>query len=93
MLRSVILSSAASIAALERTIDSILSPCVPVCPLEAIEHETDPGAERWLAINASYAKQWPNIMAKKKTPPDAKEWEDVPDKLAKYFSPYPGKGD
>jgi hypothetical protein len=32
-------------------------------------------------------------MAKKKTPPYAKEWEDVPDKLAKYFSPYPGKGD
>ena len=32
-------------------------------------------------------------MAKKEAPPDAKEWEDVPDKLAKYFSPYPGKGD
>jgi ferredoxin len=66
--------------------------CVPVCPLEAIESETDPGAERWLALNALYAKQWPNIMAKKAAPPDAEAWEGVPDKLAKYFSPNPGEG-
>jgi hypothetical protein len=26
-------------------------------------------------------------------PPDAKEWEDVPDKFEKHFSPKPGKGD
>ena len=44
-------------------------------------------------VNAEYAKAWPNITAKKEPPPDAKEWEGVPDKFEKYFSPNPGTGD
>ena len=67
--------------------------CVPECPLDAIKTESDPGMERWLAINALYAKQWPNIMSKKEAPPDAKVWEDTPDKFEKHFSPNPGTGD
>ena len=29
----------------------------------------------------------------KDPPADAKEWEGVPDKFQKYFSPEPGEGD
>ena len=47
--------------------------------------DTEPGAEKWLSMNAQYAKLWPNITLKKEPPADAKEWERVPDK-AQYFS-------
>jgi len=67
--------------------------CEPECPLDAIKPTTDPGMERWLAVNGLYANKWPNITAKKEPPADAKAWEDVPDKFEKYFSPNPGKGD
>jgi hypothetical protein len=50
------------------------------------------GAEKWLLLNTEYAKIWPNITVKKPPPPDAKEWEEKPDKL-QYFSPNPGPGD
>jgi hypothetical protein len=47
--------------------------------------------QKWLSLNAEYAKIWPNIMVKKTPPPDSKEWEGKPDKL-QYFSPNPGGG-
>ena len=50
------------------------------------------GLEKWLALNAKFAKFWPNITIKRDAPPDTKEWEDNPDK-EKYFSPGPGQGD
>ena len=49
-------------------------------------------AEKWLKLNADYAKTWPNITVKKAPPADCKEWEGKPDKL-QYFSPNPGAGD
>ena len=52
-----------------------------------------PGLEQWLPLNAEYATKWPNITIKRERPADAKEFEDVPDKFAKYFSPNPGNGD
>jgi len=67
--------------------------CEPECPIDAIKPGTDPGMERWLDLNALYAKTWPNLTAAKAAPADAKAWEDVPDKLEKHFSPKPGKGD
>ena len=67
--------------------------CEPECPVEAIKPDTEPGLEKWLGLNAEYAKTWPNITVKKESPPDAKEWEGVPDKFAKHFSPEPGQGD
>jgi ferredoxin len=67
--------------------------CVPECPLDAIKTELDPGMERWLVVNSLYAKQWPNITVKKEAAPDAKAWEDIPDKFEKYFSPNSGPGD
>ncbi|HYS89515.1 MAG TPA: DUF3470 domain-containing protein, partial [Bradyrhizobium sp.] len=50
------------------------------------------GLEKWLSLNAEYAKIWPNITVKKAPPPDSKQWEGKPDKLP-YFSPNPGAGD
>src|SRR5437667_10254816 len=62
------------------------------CPVDAIKPDTEPGLEKWLSLNAEYAKIWPNITIKKAPPPDSKEWEGKPDKL-QYFSPNPGAGD
>ena len=56
---------------------------------DAIKPDTEPGLEKWLSLNAEYAKVWPNITVKKAPPPDFKEWEGKPDKL-QYFSPNPG---
>ena len=44
--------------------------CVPECPVDAIKPDTDPGLEKWLRLNAEYAKVWPNITMKKPPPPD-----------------------
>ena len=35
--------------------------CEPECPPEAILPDTEPAAEKWLAMNAEYAEIWPNI--------------------------------
>jgi ferredoxin len=42
--------------------------CEPECPVEAIKPDTEPGAEKWLSINAQYARLWPNITLKKDPP-------------------------
>jgi ferredoxin len=39
--------------------------CVPECPVDAIKPDTEPGFEKWLSLNAEYAKIWPNITVKK----------------------------
>ena len=66
--------------------------CEPECPPEAIKADTESGLEKWLSVNAEYAKTWPNISQKGEAPADAKEWEGVPDKFEKFFSPKPGYG-
>ena len=67
--------------------------CEPECPVEAIKPDTEPGLEKWLGINAEYAKVWPNITTKKTPPADAKQWEGVANKFEEHFSPSPGGGD
>jgi ferredoxin len=62
------------------------------CPVDAIKPDNEPGLEKWLSLNAEYAKIWPNITIKKAPPPDSKEFEGKPDKL-QYFSSNPGTGD
>ena len=42
--------------------------CEPECPVEAIKPDTEPGLEKWLGLNAEYAKTWPNITVKKDGP-------------------------
>jgi ferredoxin len=42
--------------------------CEPECPVDAIKPDTEPGAEKWLSLNAEYARTWPNITRKKAPP-------------------------
>jgi ferredoxin len=66
--------------------------CEPECPVEAIKADTESGLERWLALNAEYAKTWPNITQKGTPPSDAKEFDQVGQKYETYFSEKPGSG-
>jgi ferredoxin len=66
--------------------------CEPECPAEAIKPDTESGLDKWLELNAEYAKSWPNITVKKESPADAKDWDGKKDKLQE-FSPEPGTGD
>jgi ferredoxin len=58
--------------------------CEPECPVEAIfsEEELPAGQEKFTALNAELAKQWPVISEMGTPPADAKEWEGKPGKLA-----------
>ena len=53
--------------------------CEPECPPEAIKADTESGLEKWLSVNAEYAKSWPNISQKGTPPADAKEMQGVAD--------------
>jgi ferredoxin len=64
--------------------------CEPECPPRAILADSDPVAQKWLALNAEYAMKWPNITSKGKAPADAAVWNSIPDKYNLYFSPEPG---
>jgi ferredoxin len=66
--------------------------CEPECPIEAIKADTESGLERWLTLNAEYAKKWPNITQKGTPPPDAKEFDAVSEKFEQFFSDKPGSG-
>lgn len=66
--------------------------CEPECPVEAIKADTESGLERWLGLNAEYAKKWPNITQKGPPPADAKEFDQVEHKFETYFSDKPGSG-
>ena len=65
----------------EECIDCTL--CEPECPIEAIYPEEDlpPGQEHFLELNRELSQQWPVITEMKPAPEDAKDWEDVEDKL------------
>ncbi len=48
------------------------SVCVPECPVDAIKPDTEPGLEKWLSLNAEYAKIWPKsqrLRSKKRPRP------------------------
>ena len=66
--------------------------CEPECPVEAIKADTESGLERWLTLNAEYAKKWPNITQQGTPPPDAKEFDQVGQKYENYFSEKSGSG-
>lgn len=57
--------------------------CVSECPVDAIfaEDELPEDKQEFIALNADLAKKWPTITTVKQAPPDAKEWEGVPNKL------------
>lgn len=68
----------------EECIDCAL--CEPECPVTAIYSEDDlpKNQEQFITINAELAAKWPVINTKKDAPEDAKDWEEVADKL-KYL--------
>ena len=57
--------------------------CEPECPVNAIVAEDDltDQQKQYQELNEKLAATWPNITAKKEAPLDAKDWEDVTDKL------------
>jgi ferredoxin len=57
--------------------------CVPECPVAAIFDEGDlsQAPMRFLSINADLSRQWPRIVARKKSPPDADAWAGVESRL------------
>jgi len=60
--------------------------CEPECPADAIKADTEPGAEKWLALNARFAVVWPNISDKKEALSDAEEFEGVEGKFENFFN-------
>ena len=48
--------------------------CEPECPPEAIKADTESGLEKWLSVNAEYAKIWPNISQKGEPRPTPRKW-------------------
>jgi len=57
--------------------------CEPECPVNAIVSEDDltDDQQQFMQLNAELAQVWPNITAIKDAPADAKEWDEVKDKL------------
>jgi len=64
--------------------------CVPECPIDAIQPDTDPDIEYLVAHNQTYAQLWPRITKKKPAPIDADNWIDVTNKLQNHFSKHSG---
>ena len=65
--------------------------CVPECPADAIIADTDPGAEKWAAMNTKYAALWPVILSSKEPLPDAETHEGTPGKFETMFSEAPAE--
>ncbi len=57
--------------------------CVEECPVNAIFHEADvpAGQEKFLAINAELAPQWPVLTERIDALEGADLWDGMPDKL------------
>jgi len=65
--------------------------CQPECPLEAISSDKENGMEKWVELNAQYAKVWPNITGKKDPLPESDKWALVKNKYPEHFSPKAGE--
>ncbi|MEX1829075.1 ferredoxin FdxA [Luteibacter sp. CQ10] len=57
--------------------------CEPECPINAIYPEDDvpAGQESFVALNADLSREWPVITERKDGLPDAKAWENKPNKI------------
>ena len=66
--------------------------CEPECPPEAIKADTESGLEKWLSVNAEYAKSWPKHQPEGHPAGRCQGNGRVPDKFEKFFSANPGSG-
>ena len=64
--------------------------CEPECPVDAIQADTDPGADEWLEYNREMSEIWPNITMKIDPLPDYEKYTDEEGKFQKYGSKKPG---
>ena len=67
----------------EECIDCAL--CEPECPVDAIQADSDDGADEWLVLNREMSEIWPNITEKKDPLDEADEFAGVNDKYKKFF--------
>jgi ferredoxin len=65
--------------------------CEAECPAGAILPDTLVG-ERWLQLNATYAKAWPLIRTRGRPFADADAYSGAPGKFEQYFSEESGEG-
>src|SRR3970040_1403060 len=63
--------------------------CEPECPVDAIVSDTEPGTEKWVKLNQTYAETWPNITRKGTPPEDADAYREIKEK-EHLFSANPG---
>ena len=64
--------------------------CEPECPVDAIQADSDPGADKWLEYNREMSEIWPNITMKIDPLPDYEKYTDEEGKFQKYGSKKPG---
>jgi ferredoxin len=55
--------------------------CEPECPVDAIKPDTEPELEKWLSLNAEYAKAWPSwtlieLFAWRQTQISNRSWKE-----------------
>jgi ferredoxin len=60
--------------------------CEPECPVDAIVPGTEDVDGKWLALNAHYAAQWPNITVRGEPPEDADAYRGEKDKFERYVA-------
>lgn len=65
--------------------------CVPDCPIDAIQPDTNPNMAFWVEQNQKYAHMWPKITTPKAPPSDAQSWEKVANKFRDHFSEKSGQ--
>ena len=67
--------------------------CEPECPVDAIQADSDPGADKWLEYNKEMSEIWPNITMKRDPLPEAEKHREEEGKFEKYGSKNPGEED
>ncbi len=60
--------------------------CQPLCPVDAIQPDTESDMAKWVSFNRSWASKWPQIKEKKTPPPDADDWASIPQKMDQFRS-------
>lgn len=60
--------------------------CTAECPEDAIHSDVEPGMERWIELNATYAKIWPNITQPGSPPADADSYRGQEGKFERFFA-------